>query len=605
MKAFIFDHDISYSLLADIYISINMHGSIGTQSQNYVLLSDHLGNMDYFNIAISEIYSFAENIYNGKPLKEIVSIDDISLWWLYEAGLREKYVRYLKHKYALENFFYKRNVEEIISDVRDPIAQSVIKDFCKRECISLNIRAKKLDMIKKYIDDANSILRNIFPALVSWPSISKQSANLVILSYAKYWTRYNVTRDNKKDGIFNEIQEEMGKRDIEYVGLEYNDESIINFIKMRWEKWLHEKGVWVPLLAYIDLDIVKKSILDYKKVNQDIASVSIEEEHKFALSLLRDYIKRSLFDIINMKCLSKAINLIDPHLILISCEYCIPGRMATLIGNKKGLTTIAMQHGAITATSGGYIFPKKEKVSFSGEISVRPLPKYTLVYGKTYRDLLVEKSTYPPDSVVIAGHPRYDILARASEIYSREAFFRKMGLEPNKKLIFITTDGLPECRVSNNVYGLLRVCSKMSDRAQVLIKPHPNNVDRELYLRANNELGAKAIITSDLNLYEAIYASDVLITWFSTTAVEAILLDRPVIVLNLTSEPDHVDYVRQKVAFGAHSEAKLSCVLGEIFKGERCLEENRRAFVENHVYRVDGRAASRVVDLISNCISRQ
>jgi hypothetical protein len=604
MKAIIFDYDISYSIPADISISINMRGTNRKQSQNYVLLSDHHIDMDYFNIATSELYSFAENIYNGRPLREIVSIDDISLWWLYEASLREKYVQYLKYKYAFKNLFYKIHVDEIISDVTDPIAQSVIRDFCKRECISLNIKTKKLNMLKKYIDYANSLLRHIIPALLSWPGISRRSAQAVILSYAKYWTRYNVIGDIKKDGIFNEIQEEMEKRDIDYAGLEYNNESILNFIKLRWEKWLHEKGVWIPLLAYLDLDIVKKSILEYNKVGKNIASISVDEEEKFALSLLSGYIKKSLVDIIYMKCLSKAIDLINPHLILISCEHCIPGRMAIIIGNRKGLTTIAMQHGVITSTSSGYIFQKKEKVSFSGEINERPLPKYTLVYGKTYKDLLVEESGYPPDSVIIAGHPRYDILARANEIYSREAFFLKMGLEPKKKLIFSTTDGLPEINVSNNAYGLLRVCSEMSDRAQLLIKPHPNNVDRELYLRANNELGAEAIITSDLNLYEAIFASDVLVTWISTTALEAILLDRPVIVLNLTSEPDRVDYVRQKVAFGAHSEAELSCMLDKIFKGDKSLEENRKAFVSNHVSRVDGRAASRVVDLISNCLSR-
>ena len=51
-----------------------------------------------------------------------------------------------------------------------------------------------------------------------------------------------------------------------------------------------------------------------------------------------------------------------------------------------------------------------------------------------------------------------------------------------------------------------------------------------------------------------------MLTKDSTTAMEAIALNKPVIVLNLGGEPDVVDYVEHCVALGVYKEEDLELI---------------------------------------------
>lgn len=614
MRIFFYDHKVNEMPEVDHYISIDYFDDIRCKDNdsplydnNYSFIGAQNPEKDFFDMATSDLASFSNTKFGGKTVKEIISVDGESLWWLYEAGLRQSYAQYLKHKHIIKTALDRLEIMEAIANIGNPIILDALEDYLRSRsiCIKRDPHMQK-DLgaiIRSYNYNACYILKYALAAFIAKFCLFKGQAPLLIVSYTNYWTGFNVTKDIKKDGIFNEIQKGLENNGIKYLGIEHHNDSLKNFVRARVEKRMVEKGLWIPLAAYLNAGILKDSLKAYRTINESVRRLKLDGDGEiFIFKRLNGKIKESLLNIIDLFCFEEAISRIMPKAVLISCEYCTGGRMVTMVGNRHAIATIALQHGVITNTSTAYVYDKSEKPALPLNVNSRPLPRYTLVYGSIYRDILVKESIYPADSVVITGQPRYDIFSSAEERYSRLDFIKKMGLDPKKRLIFCTTDGLPESRVAKNAYGLFKVAKSMENSVQLLVKPHPNNMDRDLYFRIRDELKVDALIESNLNLYEAICSCDVLVTWFSTTAVEAILLNRPVIVLNLTSEPDYTGYVSEEVAFGAHSVDEFASNLNQIFNGVRCPEDKRAAFVDKYAYRIDGKASARVIDIVAECL---
>jgi glycosyltransferase involved in cell wall biosynthesis len=85
-------------------------------------------------------------------------------------------------------------------------------------------------------------------------------------------------------------------------------------------------------------------------------------------------------------------------------------------------------------------------------------------------------------------------------------------------------------------------------------------------------------------------------------AMEAVALNKPVIILNLSGEPDVVDYVEQGVALGVYKEGELKPTIEKLLKDDSELAKNRKKYIEKYLYKIDGKATERVVKLIEEMI---
>ncbi|MFC2020400.1 CDP-glycerol glycerophosphotransferase family protein [Chloroflexota bacterium] len=232
------------------------------------------------------------------------------------------------------------------------------------------------------------------------------------------------------------------------------------------------------------------------------------------------------------------------------------------------------------------------------------LPSKFGVYGDGSREILRE-ARYPfYDSITVTGQPRYDILARASETFDGDEFRRKLNIAPDKKLVLIasqptTTFGNLEVFLRNILQSL-----KNDPQIQLVIKPKPHASDsQEKWHRGlAEEMGVEAIVlprNSDTN--EALYACDVLITFFSTVALEAMILDKPVVTVNLTDQPDPVPYAQSGGALGVYKAENIAPAVKKALNDPETrerLKQGREKYLYQQFYKMDGQATKRVVDLI-------
>ena len=104
------------------------------------------------------------------------------------------------------------------------------------------------------------------------------------------------------------------------------------------------------------------------------------------------------------------------------------------------------------------------------------------------------------------------------------------------------------------------------------------------------------------NTYEQIFVCDLLITRHSTTGLEAVALNKPVIVLNLDDGTDYAGYVKEGVARGVYKDDDLTTAIKELLQDDTYLAKNRDRYIEKYLYKIDGKAYERVVDVIENML---
>jgi len=228
------------------------------------------------------------------------------------------------------------------------------------------------------------------------------------------------------------------------------------------------------------------------------------------------------------------------------------------------------------------------------------LPDYYLSSGKSFGKI---KSRWNvAKEVIVTGLPRYDVLYYSNLIYSKHDFLKRYNINPDHKIVLWTT----QCHAfsdDENASNFCVVFSAIKDLkgTTLIIKQHP--AESEAYTIAIKNYISKYTIDAvvapkDTDTYEMISVCDLLITRDSTTAIEAIALDKPVIILNMSGEPDKVEYVDEGVALGVYNGDNLKNAIDKLLLNDAELAVNRKMYVENYLHKVDGKATERVMDLI-------
>ena len=107
---------------------------------------------------------------------------------------------------------------------------------------------------------------------------------------------------------------------------------------------------------------------------------------------------------------------------------------------------------------------------------------------------------------------------------------------------------------------------------------------------------------SDTNLL--LLCCDLMVTKNSTTAIEALLLEKPVIVLNLSGEPDTVNYVKEGIAKGVYQEDDLLLSIKELLETEYPKSDDRERYLRKYMSGLDGNATQSVITEIKKCLNR-
>ncbi len=239
---------------------------------------------------------------------------------------------------------------------------------------------------------------------------------------------------------------------------------------------------------------------------------------------------------------------------------------------------------------------------------------------------------FPQESVSITGGSQFDILFRPERVEPRAAFLSRLNLDPDRRLIVFSLNA-PMYAPDNPGY-LRLICEAIKSGAiagkpNFIVRMHP--FDRGLSYEAvlapypNTRLERPFRLASPSSAYECLptredvdyYGSlmthaDVLINQASTTTLDALATDTPVVNIAFDLAPTHPDTsIREVYRFThyrrivdseavslAHSPDELFAELSRALLDPSVGRNQRRQALEAFVGPQDGMAAARIADVV-------
>jgi hypothetical protein len=236
-------------------------------------------------------------------------------------------------------------------------------------------------------------------------------------------------------------------------------------------------------------------------------------------------------------------------------------------------------------------------------------PDLTVAWSDAMSRQLIDHHDLDPRRIAVGGVPQFDPYVRPGELPSREALFRELDLDPERRLILFA------CRSPSSYSRNLTVAAVLSDAierdaleapAQAVVRPHPINFrsDHRAPMTAYRELAERhehlvidvPIVSSELmacdvpeDNYRRLGAlmahCDVLVNAFSTTTLEGFLLGRPVVLVSDEAHrsEDSADEAREDRPFhlDTHMEAVVERDAARVARSFREIPECVNAYLRN------------------------
>jgi UDP-N-acetylglucosamine 2-epimerase len=538
---------------------------------------------------------------NGKRIYDLTEYDGIGLWWFCHFDLIDVLSKLTQSKSEAKTGNIK---------FQSLIAKTPFQLFSFTNLL--------FDKLRKTIS-GSSLKKTEIPAETDKKTVLFTSEDLMWQNKIDWETK----NSRKTDIFFERILRSAKNSEIRFIGTYplikyiYPFDSALKAFRILKEKISSDEFDYVPFNYYWDVSVLKKE----KQARYYFADTwkEISESQKFN-NLLEKYDKniadtmrikiRFYFLILlpyavkRIEIAKNQLNHLNPDLVLFINEYGIFERSLMIVAKENNIPTAAVQHGEIVPTHQGYFSVKDLSEIEQKANPIIPVADKTFIWGQNYKDVLVSLG-YSQDSVEITGSPKYDEISDIIEKQDKKQVLKEYSIEPKgRKLVLWTTQCLG-LTVEENIKNFKAMVSAADSLDMlVLIKQHPREelkydkmIEKYMLPHPNIQLLPKNAHTLSL-----INISDIVITKFSTTALETLAFDKELIILNLSNESDRITYVKDGVAAGAYTDQQLIEVINQTLENKNDKSEKRKDYLEKFLYKIDGQASKRIINEISKLL---
>ena len=297
--------------------------------------------------------------------------------------------------------------------------------------------------------------------------------------------------------------------------------------------------------------------------------------------------RRADFDLEwGLEPLINAIEKEKPHLFLaIEVNYIL--RNAIRHCKSLGIKTLIVQHGTPNKYS-LHSFAPFEADCFAA-------------WGDFTKEFLV-KNEVEPERIVVTGGPVFDKTISLKP--DKVKIYTELGIGPDsKRIIVFTTQGQgagfrPSTEeIESGIIETIKAASQYQD-VLLLFQVHPGQSVEDIQKVAEkaDHSGVRVIKYHDTESLMAV--SDGVITFFSTTAIDALILGKPLLTINLSDDRDFYPFVPMGAAFGAYTKEEIMPAFKKLIENPEELKDGREKAIPYVVYKTDGKSLERVLNLI-------
>ncbi|MDO8500053.1 MAG: CDP-glycerol glycerophosphotransferase family protein [bacterium] len=262
--------------------------------------------------------------------------------------------------------------------------------------------------------------------------------------------------------------------------------------------------------------------------------------------------------------------------------------------------------------------------NFTTKGLLRVFPDLLVVPNEVVKKEAVIMNYFPEERIVPVGIPHYDRYVKPI-IGTREEFCRKIGLDPEKKLIFFAPIGNRYIR--DNLLDKMALEALSAIDVNILVRMPPSD-----YVTLDGFKSKKAKVVFDepgdgsrkdrkLNevtredddhLIAELTHCDVVVTGQSTITIDAMMFDKPVVIIYFDQEERSYfesvkryydsEYYRPVAESGgvrfARSADELNALVLQYLSNPRLDEEGRARIAREQAYKFDGRSTERLASVL-------
>ena len=238
-----------------------------------------------------------------------------------------------------------------------------------------------------------------------------------------------------------------------------------------------------------------------------------------------------------------------PKIIVVTDPSDFEAKSFTLMGKKVGIPSLCIQYGMLSPVNSEYTFFSQDAVATFDSSSAKVLKGHGIT----------------PEKIHITGNPRFDHYK--PDKIRRERTREKLKVNKNTPLVLFVSipsahdeiGGLESPIDQSHYKDVLKAIYLLPNfltTHQLVVRPHPEE-DISLHNPFLQDNPGNVIFDSKNRLIDILNAADLVITLHSTVGYEAIILDKPLIILNFNDRESSVDYVQRGVAIEVKRKSEL------------------------------------------------
>lgn len=547
----------------------------------------------------------------GKSLLELTEFEGTTLWWFIDSGFNE----------VVKTYFWGR--KKVVN--KRTVATSLKKYAASLNWATCLIHGPVLRLVSRILilpasarkySASGSVKRILITGEdIEWRKMVDPETGIEIVTDQFFKKIIDVARADADyrflstfplkppmlhsfSAFFRSIDVVIDKKrtwDVQHIPFEAFS-SILADCK-RVKAWLHFSKIWEMLEK-------DPSFLELAQ-SEEVGSIS------GLLALFRRYFNYDLPEVawrieIARKCLEET----SPDLVILEEEYGRFERGLIIGARESSIPTLGVQHGVIHEDHKGYMFRKGEiALDLSTRSPFAQVPDVTAVYGERHRRLLTVDSAFPSFAVEVTGQPRYDRIIEIQGKLNREEIRTSLSVPKSAKMVLMAMafNELPEEENRFYLRCILQTINEMHE-TYLVIKQHPgeNENHTKLILRMIADYQTPSTLApKNADTLRLIWASDLVLTRYSTTGLEAIAFRKPLVVMNLSGQSDPVDYVSKGVAKGVYQATELRPTIEGLLQAEdNGMIVSRESYIEDNLHKIDGKASLRLYELMGNLFER-
>lgn len=573
---------------------------------------------------------------NGESLLEALRYDGTSFWWfghtLLYSSVKEAVFRIEQTKRLLE----ERPPEDVTLVGLGGIGE-VVRQVCETNDVKCRWKHTLGERETQRLIDQIKILTGKMLLRRKWtrrkrirnkPPLLGDSTNrpVLFLSPSVNWRsvwNFETGSEERRDVFMGRVMREVRKQGFDpiCVDVDYNLRGRTGALN---EKLQSNEWRWVPFESYSNHEVFEKANAnpDFDKLKGIFCAIShsktFRESLRYQRVFLWDYLESRFRRLMSSIYLLEYARILEtarlmmraenPVAVVMTYETGAYARAAIVAAKEFGVPSVAVQHGLISPESAEYIHLELSPNESDWSC---PIPTKTAVGGVYTADLLTKQSSYSVDAVAVTGYTKHDDLVdlmKHEAALDRVKLLSGLGLNPSTKTVIVASGGFHAKYGWVHEYdrelleSILALAAKRGD-LQMIVRLHPiedGRMQAEAFRACSEVKGA--IVKGERN--DLVWASDVFVTINSSTALDALVLGKPVFLLNQpTRDVPGVDLGNAvQICRLQELGEQISMILDDSsFASKRLAAQ--RSQMERYLNTVDGLASARVATLVQQLIS--